>query len=348
MFLFVFCSGIVQELHGQEDDSKRDTLSAKKGSNQKVLHIREFIKANNQFSINLFRETVRSQNADNIFISPLSVSIALGITLNGALGETYEDIKEVLYLDEWDQPEINKAYATQFTVINSSGSEQLFFGNSMWIRRDLSVQQSFKEKGKNVFDAHISSIDFSNLEASERINDWVKDNTGGNIQNIVPDEIPRSTVMYLINTIYFQDRWKEEFDEDVTSPKDFYVQDSTITVDMMKQETDLYSYVSDEVKLLDLPYENGLKMTLIMPADKSKSIYSFIPERLSQENFKKWSDKSSSYLTILELPKFKIEYQPQMKKLLENLGMKKAFKRDKANFDKINSDRDLISQRCQA
>ncbi|OQX89547.1 MAG: hypothetical protein B6D65_02660, partial [candidate division Zixibacteria bacterium 4484_93] len=48
----------------------------------------EIISANTLFGFNLFSELVREDAGKNVFISPLSISIALGMTYNGAAGKT--------------------------------------------------------------------------------------------------------------------------------------------------------------------------------------------------------------------------------------------------------------------
>ena len=64
--------------------------------------------SSNQFSINLLRETLRrSADTQNVFVSPLSFSMALGMTLNGAANATWTNIQHTLALDGMAQGDIN-------------------------------------------------------------------------------------------------------------------------------------------------------------------------------------------------------------------------------------------------
>jgi hypothetical protein len=48
----------------------------------------KLIEADNRFAFKLFREINRQAGDSNVFISPLSVAMALGMTYNGAAGTT--------------------------------------------------------------------------------------------------------------------------------------------------------------------------------------------------------------------------------------------------------------------
>ena len=49
---------------------------------------RLLVESSNEFALDLFGEVAGQDPGGNLFISPLSVSMALGMTYNGAAGET--------------------------------------------------------------------------------------------------------------------------------------------------------------------------------------------------------------------------------------------------------------------
>lgn len=65
------------------------------------------IEADQSFSYELFRHTVDFDDEENIMISPLSVSMALSMTLNGAEGETFDAMRETLKMSGMNLDEIN-------------------------------------------------------------------------------------------------------------------------------------------------------------------------------------------------------------------------------------------------
>ena len=50
--------------------------------------INKLVSANNKFAFQLFSEIPKSQSYENVFISPISIAIALSMTYNGAAGKT--------------------------------------------------------------------------------------------------------------------------------------------------------------------------------------------------------------------------------------------------------------------
>src|SRR5689334_11122138 len=59
----------------------------------------QVLKAGNQFSLALFRQLAKAQPGKNVFVSPLSASMALGMTMNGAHGTTLDAMRATLGFD---------------------------------------------------------------------------------------------------------------------------------------------------------------------------------------------------------------------------------------------------------
>ena len=71
---------------------------------------KELIDAFNKFGIKLFKEINEVETEErNIFISPLSVSMALGMTYNGARDSTERAMRNVLEFGELSRMEINES-----------------------------------------------------------------------------------------------------------------------------------------------------------------------------------------------------------------------------------------------
>jgi serpin B len=77
----------------------------------------------NAFAFDLLREATRALAPDsNAFLSPLSASMALGMTLNGANGETYDAMRTALRLDGMAEAEINQGYRDLITLLGGLDS----------------------------------------------------------------------------------------------------------------------------------------------------------------------------------------------------------------------------------
>ncbi|MFC1906182.1 serpin family protein, partial [Chloroflexota bacterium] len=188
----------------------------------------QLVESSNTFGFKLLNEVVGQDGDKNIFISPLSVSMALGMTLNGADGDTYEAMKQTLELSGLTEEEINKSYASLIELLRGLDPEVIFqIANSIWYRQGFPVKQSFLDICQQYFDAVVEGLDFSDPAAVDIINNWVNESTNGKIEGIVDPPINPLTVMFLINAIYFKGTWKYEFDEQYTQSSPFYLLDDS-------------------------------------------------------------------------------------------------------------------------
>lgn len=320
LFLAVTCS---DSLTGP--DSPKGELPRQLTESEQLL-----VEADHEFSYNLFRETVAWDNdEENIFISPLSVSMALTMTLNGAGGQTFEDIRETLVLSGMELEQINESFQSLTELlINADPAVQIKIANSIWHRDGLAVNEEFRQRMQEFFEARIEGLDFSDPASVNIINNWVEENTEGLIDEIIK-EIPSNVVMYLINALYFKGDWLRQFDPEDTGPADFHLESGeTVEVEMMRQEEQFAIYLSDEVQMVELPYGDSLfTMTVLMPANPDTPIDQFVQEELTSENLAEWrSNLNAGHPKIpVSLPKFELEYEITYNDILKAMGMEVAF-----------------------
>ena len=67
--------------------------------------------ANTKFGFKLLADLRDRESGENIFISPLSISIALTMTYNGAVGETQRTMAEVLEIEGLNLDTVNRSNA---------------------------------------------------------------------------------------------------------------------------------------------------------------------------------------------------------------------------------------------
>lgn len=299
---------------------------------------KELIKADQQFSYRLFRETVVwDQKEENIFISPLSVSMALAMTLNGAQGETFQDMRETLALSDMELDEINESFQSLVELlVTTDPAVQLKIANSIWHREGFPVSEDFRQRIEEFFEARIEGLDFSDPASVDIINNWVSENTEQLIDTII-EEIPGNVVMYLINALYFKGDWLRQFDPEDTAPATFHLESGgTVEVEMMNQEGRFATYLSEEVQMIELPYGDSLfTMTVLMPGSAEKPIDQFVEEEVTAENLAEWRSNlnvSEFHQTMVGLPKFEMEYEITYNDILKAMGMEIAFAPGQADF----------------
>ena len=296
----------------------------------------QLVESSNTFGFKLLNEVVEQDGDKNIFISPLSVSMALGMTLSGADGDTYEAMKQTLELAGLTEEEINQSYASLIELLRGLDPEVTFeIANSIWYRQGFPTKQSFLDICQQYFDAVVKGLDFDDPAAVDIINNWVNESTNGKIEGIIDPPINPLTVMFLINAIYFKGTWKYKFDEQDTQSSPFYLlDDSEVQCQMMQQEATLAYYKNADFQAVDLPYGNSkYSMTVLLPA-QDKNIDELIAE-LNDSNWNQWMSSLIEQDVALYLPKFTLEYDLLMNDVLKAMGMEVAFDTGQADFTKM-------------
>ena len=305
---------------------------------------KQVVESDNIFGLKLFQEIIKIEPDKNVFISPLSVAMALGMTYNGAAGSTEEAMRNTLEFGDMSFQEINESFKSLIALLTQLDPKVRFqIANSIWYRLGFPVEQDFIDLNKTFFDAEVRPLDFSLPGAPGVINDWVDENTNGKIKEII-DQIDPLTMMFLINAIYFKGTWTFEFDKTLTADDFFTKPDgSQVSCKMMKQENDFQYFETDDFQAVDLPYGDGqFRMTIFLPKPQ-KSICSFITE-FSSENWMQWIGRFSKAAGSVYLPKFELEYEISLNDVLTALGMGIAFT-GQADFTRINKNGNLyISQ----
>ncbi len=302
------------------------------------------IESNQQFGLNLLQAIATVDSTGNLFISPLSVSMALGMTLNGASGQTYIDMQNTLELAGLSETDINRAYKSTMDLLMSIDPDVITkIANSIWVKEGFQVEDAFIDTNEFYFDAWIAERNFADPATLEEINTWVADNTNDKITEIL-DQIPAEAVMYLINAIYFKAIWEFEFDKNITAQADFFITPDDITsVDMMGLTADLKYYEDNRIQIVDLPYGRGnYTMTVFLPK-QGENLNEFVVE-LDGQQLEHWLANLQLKSGTVFLPKLKTRYKLLMNNVLTQLGMGIAFT-GLADFSRINPVHDLFISR---
>ncbi|WP_266203144.1 serpin family protein [Pontibacter kalidii] len=306
----------------QQDDASDNA------PNIRALTVQEqkTVQSSNDFAFRAFAQLSEEEGAENVFISPLSISMALTMTYNGADGATKEAMRQTLGFEPASDEEINQSFKSLSELLKGIDKKVVFTSaNSLWYRKDLQLQAPFLKANQTYFDAMVQGLDFSSPAAKDQINSWVEQKTNGKIESIVEEVTPRH-VLFLINAIYFKGTWAYPFDKKLTQPGQFFLENgTTVTHDFMTMKEGKYLYYQDQTKeVLDLPYGNKqYSMTLMMP--KAGHNVQEVVQELNKMNLSSWLSAADTSKLELHMPKFKLEYEKELNELLEQLGMGIAF-----------------------
>jgi serpin B len=305
---------------------------------------RAIAEAGNHFAFDLYGR-LRTEPG-NLFFSPASISAALAMTYAGADGRTAEEMADVLHFTLPGEP-LHAAYASFLGGV-SSGSDttyELRIANRLWGQEGFRFLPPFLDVTREHYGAELAQVDFAGAteQARQQINAWVADQTNQKIQDLLPSGVlDNLTRLVLTNAIYFKGKWADPFREGATQDAPFFVSaDRTIDVPLMAQQ-ETYSYLaSDELQILELPYEGrALSMLVLLP--RRVDGLADLEERLSAENFAEWSSALARREVRVFLPRFKLTSQFKLSDTLAAMGMPSAFDAKEADFSRMSSERDDI------
>jgi serine protease inhibitor len=297
---------------------------------------RRIVEGANGFTFDLVREAIKGLRPDsNTFLSPLSASMALGMALNGANGETFTGMQAILRLTGMTEAQFDAAYKDLIALLGGLDSRtEMRIANSMWGRQGLSLTPAFTHAGRTFFDAEVRSLDFSSPEAVKTINQWVSGKTNKKIPRLL-DEIGRDEVLFLINAIYFKGKWRETFDPEDTKDGPFHGADGRDrTTPLMRQQKTLRYDETADYQAVDLLYGNGaFAMTVLLPKPGRNPIQ--LLTRLDPAGWNTLTGRFHEAEVNLTFPRFRLEYTRRLNDDLKALGMEVAFDRSRADFYRI-------------
>lgn len=313
------------------------------------------IEGSNVFAFDLLRELVADAETTNTFMSPLSASMAFGMAMNGAAGETWTQMRDALGFDGMDEQEINEAYRALIAMLlDLDPKVQFGIGNSVWTDDGFVFLPDYLDRLATSFHAQARSLPFGDPATLDVINGWVSDVTLGRIDRLL-DEIPTGIVAYLINAVYFNGDWRHRFDADHTAPAPFTREDgSTAEVAMMAGHVGhRVLFGTGGAHVVELPYGGDAFAAVAVLPPAGQTLRELVVE-LDESVWARWmadldalaADAREDGGTDMEgllvrLPKLEMDWRGDLIGPLARLGMVDAFDPNDADFSRMTGGRDL-------
>jgi serine protease inhibitor len=304
---------------------------------QRPLTVQEkdVAKANTAFGLNLLRQVNSAEASGNILLSPLSVSMALGMTLNGANGTTFDAMRQTLAFDAQSQNEINNAYSGLLRQLRARDSKvEIGIANSIWYNNGFSVLPTFSDTVRHYFDAEVRQIDFSSSTSPATISNWAAQKTNNRIQDLIK-EIDPQEVMFLVNAVYFKAPWTQTFEEASTQNAPFQRPDgSTVSARMMNNDGSYRWVKNQDVQAVELLYGDSAFSMVLVSAAEGRALTP-VTALLEPARWEALMASMQANRVILKMPKFKFTYEKALKDALTTLGMGIAFDESRADLSRI-------------
>ncbi|KAJ8005994.1 hypothetical protein DPEC_G00123660 [Dallia pectoralis] len=296
------------------------------------------IQGNSDFAFRLYKQLVAlpaNQN-ENVFFSPLSVSLALAALSVGAKGQTHQQLFAGLGFNssQWDQEQIGQVFQTILRQLNQKTAVNLSVGSAIFLENTLKPLPEFLETLKRFYLTEGFPVDFTDTaKAIDTINTYVRDKTHGKIDKLVNDLDP-ATVVYLLSYMYFKGKWEIPFDPKNTKDKPFHInENTTVPVQMMQLEDRFWAYEDRELSasILKLHYNDSVSMMLVLPEKGLAKL----EEVICQNHIAKWQRWMKPKQYQVYVPKLSITTKYSLTDVLRDMGMPEIFTTS-ANFSGIS------------
>lgn len=291
--------------------------------------------------IQVFNQVVKNKPHDNVVISPHGVASVLGMLQLGADGKTKKQLTTAMRYKVnvvgKILKRINKA------IVAKKNKDIVSTANAVFANSGFKMEEPFVSKNKEVFHSQVRSIDFQDRNtAASMINQWVKNETKGMIDNLISPELIDSSMtrLVVINALYFKGLWKSRFQPENTKKRTFHGPDGKAYQVPMLAQLSLFRSGSASTpsglwyNVIELPYHGGsVSMLVALPTDESTPLSAIIPH-ISTKTLQSWMTMTPKRVQLI-LPKFTVEADADLKDPLRNLGITDMFDSSKANFTKI-------------
>lgn len=298
-----------------------------------------FIGSYNDFSMNILKHLYKDNEKNNIFISPASLYLALGMTYNGAQGQTALEFKNTMNIKDSSLDAFNQNCVGLQSLLTSSDRFKL--ANSIWLGNDYQkdISENFLERNRKCFGASVATLDFASTSAPEVINRWVKKNTDGRIDPGLK-QFDTDTVMALINTVYFKAEWQQKFEKAASKDDIFKTPEGDKTVRFMHGAYSGY-FENSIFQGIIIPYDdNQTSMMILLPKSDLNSMLA----KLTSADLAKYvkDNLKSTASAQLSLPRVKFNYNDSVVSGLKEMGLKTAFDPDHADFSGMLSNKNKL------
>ena len=342
----VCCLSIGMLTSCSEDEPVAPNIKYNPGTVKLTAAQQAQVENSNEFAWKFFKEVSKGEQED-VFVSPLSVTYALGMLANGAVGDTQKEILEGLEFRSGKVDDINSlCHQLMIESPKLDKSTKVSMANAVVANKNKPLQPDFKNVVEKQYQALVTNQDFSSPATLSFINQWASDHTQGMVPKIL-ERINPDGVSYLLNALYFKGIWYRQFDKKRTQQESFTQADGKkLSVKMMHQKERFLAAENDNYQTVVLPYGNGsYEMVVLLPRE-GKDLSSL----LQTMDAKKWKDNLKNTYSSevdLKLPRFTSVYNRELNDVLKLLGMNAMFDPSKANLTKMSAVSSFVSMVLQ-
>lgn len=289
----------------------------------------------NAFSLDLYRHTLITN--ENHFLSPASVSVAVGLAYRGARGMTAAELEKTFHFVKQPRDYLRANGQVLETMTFAGPRRELRTANAVWLQEGMPLLLEYEQDIAAFAKAGLQRVNFrADADAARlKVNGWVAESTRDKIRDLLqPADVTADTRAILVNAIYWKGAWASDFDKSQTKPERFTVLNGDhVSAPLMHQRSNFQVIERGGIKAILLPYVgNEVEMAVFLP-NSAKGLPIF-EKKLTARDLSRWLDdlaNAESRETILTMPKMHVEWRQDLKSTLQAMGAPTAFS-DDADF----------------
>ena len=281
-----------------------------------------FVQSQAEMALSLFSEVYRS-DPKSVLLSPLSVSLALTMTANGARGETKEELERFL-AGGAEIGAFNEQLYTYTASLGGSEDARLKAADSIWYNGSaITPAPAFLDLVRTYYAAEVRELDLARPDAADRINGWVKEKTDEMIPKIVSEkDLGPSAAMVLVNALAFEAKWKDPAE----TTREMAFTDGkgkTKTLPFFSGREQAYIKGEKETGFIK-PYAGGTFAFLALLPNEGISLSDYLAS-LDGERYLALVNGSEGRAVNVTIPEFSSEFGCDLAETLPLLGVKTVF-----------------------
>ena len=215
----------------------------------------------------------------------------------------------------------------------------LRLANSIWFKNNFPIDQEYLQVLADYYYAESYQTDFDS-EGHQNIIEWINYYTE-NFLELTKDKYPvsESTIILLLNTVYFENKWKTSFDKEFTIENDFYASSGKVKTEFMTHSIGSKHKAYDKYQVVEDYFENNASITYIFP-NKGINVLDLLNEEVFT-NALNSTDKTIKKIS-LTVPKFKYYSNFALNQPLNSLGVREVFKPTSNSLELMSKDGGLF------
>ncbi|XP_070807324.1 heparin cofactor 2 [Pituophis catenifer annectens] len=307
---------------------------------------------NAYFGFNLYRSIRDHVNSsDNIFLAPVGISTAMAMVSLGLRGQTLEEVLDVLGFEDFVNASSKYDYMTTHNLFHKL-THRLFrrnFGytlrsvNDLYVQRQFSILNEFKDNMKKYYFAEAQLADFSDQTFINNANERIRKLTKGLIKDALVNVHPDTLVM-ILNCLYFKGTWENKFPVEATHKQTFRLNEKeTVKVPMMKIKASFLATEDNELdcRVLQLPYVGNISMLIVLPYKLSG--LKVLETQISPQVVERWQKSMTNRTREVAMPRFKLEKSYDLIENLKAMGIEELFT-PRGNYSGISEEKITINK----